>query len=468
MADYEIFISCKSEDYEIAESVYSYLLSKGFRVFLSSKELRRLAKADYIDAISSALDTSNHLIVVSTKKEYVNSKWVKFEWSTFLNELLSGRKTGQIMTLLDGIRVDELPISLRKFESFTLQNYENVILPYIETFKDSDDNYESIRDSANADDSKKSEKPIIERKYDSVEVHIETDIACRVMHFNNELTIARPGEDSVIYLKKGVHKLSFVSIENKQDKLSLVYTAKDDCEILQVELAKIRSERIVSALKTKEETERKAKEKKQIDDKCAQYKIYWTKKWFSSVPICGYKENNVIVIPAKYDFGRKFQNGFAAVKLGDKWGYIDLKGKEICAIKYDYASCFSEDMARVGIRGMYGFIDKTGKEVIPLIYEEAANFNEGFAMVKINDKYGFIDKSGKVSIPFEYDFAGYFFEGLACVVKNGKYGFIDKKGKVVIPFKFNYAKHFCKGFAEVLLNGKWGKVDKVGNFTLYK
>ena len=142
MADYEIFISCKSEDYEIAESVYSYLLNKGFRVFLSSKELRRLAKADYIDAISSALDTSNHLIVVSTKKEYVNSKWVKFEWSTFLNELLSGRKTGQIMTLLDGIRVDELPISLRKFESFTLQNYENVILPYIETFKDSDDNYE--------------------------------------------------------------------------------------------------------------------------------------------------------------------------------------------------------------------------------------------------------------------------------------------------------------------------------------
>ena len=52
MADYEIFISCKSEDYEIAESVDSDLVNKGCRVLVSAKELRRGGEADYIDGIS--------------------------------------------------------------------------------------------------------------------------------------------------------------------------------------------------------------------------------------------------------------------------------------------------------------------------------------------------------------------------------------------------------------------------------
>ena len=94
MEQYDIFISCKSEDYDIAEKVYSFLTNNGFSVFLASQELRKMAKADYMDAISIALDSAYSMIVVSSKKKYLTSEYVKFEWSTFLNEKLSGRKTG--------------------------------------------------------------------------------------------------------------------------------------------------------------------------------------------------------------------------------------------------------------------------------------------------------------------------------------------------------------------------------------
>ena len=132
--EYDVFISCKREDYPIAERLYRYLKDNGFYVFLSSMELRRLKDSEYMDAISEAIDSAYHLIVLGSSKENIMSKWVKFEWATFLNEQLSGRKDGQIMTYVDGgLTIANLPIQLRHYESFTSQNYKGNILHYVET-----------------------------------------------------------------------------------------------------------------------------------------------------------------------------------------------------------------------------------------------------------------------------------------------------------------------------------------------
>lgn len=131
--DYDVFISCKSEDYEYAEEVYDFLKSNGIYTFLASKELRKMGESEYMEAISEALDSACHLIVLTSAKQNVESKWVKFEWSTFLNEILSERKKGQIMTILKDLDVHELPIVLRKYESFTTDNYRERIISYVET-----------------------------------------------------------------------------------------------------------------------------------------------------------------------------------------------------------------------------------------------------------------------------------------------------------------------------------------------
>ena len=289
------------------------------------------------------------------------------------------------------------------------------------------------------------------------EVHIKTDIPCRVLRFNREMITAQPNTDNLIHLKKGSHELTFVSLENEQDNYSQVYTVRDECEILQVSLTKIRDARLA-----KEEAERLAKEeeeRKRLAEDDAKYQYFIVNgKW-------GFKKDGVLVIPAKYDWTHSFSEGLARVKMNGKRGFIDKTGVEVIPIKYDDANSFSEGLALVKLNGKYGYIDKRGKVVVPIIYDYVGDFSEGLARVKMNGKWGYIDKTGKEVIPIKFDYAESFIEGLALVKLNGKYGYIDKTGKEVIPIKFDIADPFknCKAYVE--LNGKWGYIDKQGNFT---
>ena len=515
MEQYDIFISCKSEDYEIAEKVYSFLKDNGFSVFLSSKELRRMAQADYMDAISVALDTAYSMIVISTKKEYLTSKWVKFEWSTFLNEILSGRKTGQIMTLADNIKVHEFPIQLRKYESFTLENYED-ILPYLENPKKQVEPQKEVTQDVNND------------RTNSAEVHIETDIPCRIMRFKEELITAVPDDDNLIKLKKGTHKLKFVSIENEQDNYSQVFTVKDDCEFLQVSLTKIREARLA-----KQEEERRAKEEKQNtfdakigaaevhietdiacrimrfkeelitavpdDDNLIHLKKGTHKLTFVSIENEQDNYSQVYIVKDECEFLQvsltKIRDARLAKEEEDRLAKNETirrileglerhaKEKEACkrlaknetirriiegleryAKEKEACKRLAEDDAkyqRFYKNGKYGF-KKDGIVIIPIKYDFAGYFHDGLAEVKLNGKSGYIDKSGKEVIPIKYDFAGLFHDGLAEVKLNGKSGYIDKSGKEVIPIKYNYASSFRDGLALVRLNGRWGYIDKSG------
>ena len=129
---YDVFISSKSEDYPIAEQVYDFLLSNGLTVFLASRELEVIAEDDYAEAIDDALDESHHMIVVGTRIEYIESKWVKFEWQTFCNDLKSQYREGKLFTILgDAVEKRSLPASIRHKESFTLQNYQTKLLSYL-------------------------------------------------------------------------------------------------------------------------------------------------------------------------------------------------------------------------------------------------------------------------------------------------------------------------------------------------
>ena len=131
MPSYDVFLSCKSEDYAYAEEVYNFLTQNGVRVFLASRELRRLGDAEYRRQIVNALDQSKHIIVFASNKAYINTIWVEFEWSTFQNEILAGRKHGNIMTILKGIRVDDIDLSLRQYQSFSYYDYKRDLLQYV-------------------------------------------------------------------------------------------------------------------------------------------------------------------------------------------------------------------------------------------------------------------------------------------------------------------------------------------------
>ncbi len=125
--NYDVFISCKSEDYPLAKPIYDYLVECGLVVFLASEELRNRGVAFYGEIIDEALDSADHMIVFASKAEYVTTPYVSYEWRTFAEELRSGRKGGNIVTVLKGVSVPKLPIGLRNYQSFDYNDYGDVV-----------------------------------------------------------------------------------------------------------------------------------------------------------------------------------------------------------------------------------------------------------------------------------------------------------------------------------------------------
>ncbi len=130
---YDVFISFKNTapgggltvDRTIAERLHMKLRDEGLEVFFSEKDL---SNAAFMDQIYQALDEADLLILVGTSVDYINSRWVKSEWSTFFGSIQSGRKeNGHIITVLHGITTRDLPIQLEHFESFGANDLDNAV-----------------------------------------------------------------------------------------------------------------------------------------------------------------------------------------------------------------------------------------------------------------------------------------------------------------------------------------------------
>jgi len=215
-----------------------------------------------------------------------------------------------------------------------------------------------------------------------------------------------------------------------------------------------------------------------------------------SLGVCGVAsaEGYIEVIPPQYDDAKDFSEGLAAVRVGEKIGFIDKTGKEVVPPRYDAPQWFEYNSSldfQDGLAGVmvsdgktekWGFIDKTGNEVVPLQYEYVNNFCEGLAAVMIGGKWGFIDKTGKEVVPPQYGSSWendyYFRDGLAKVTVGdsytGKWGLIDKTGKEIVPPQYDKIGDFYDGLAKVWIAdleaenyylhgiGKWGFIDKTG------
>ena len=134
----------------------------------------------------------------------------------------------------------------------------------------------------------------------------------------------------------------------------------------------------------------------------------------------------------KYNCLFDFENGFASVRNGEKWGAINTEGKEVVPCIYDMVNSFHDELAAVCKNDKWGYVNNTGELVIPCIYEYANDFSEGLAAVTKNGKEGFINTKGEVAIPLKFEKCGIFSEGLAYAGdKTGNY-FINTDGEKVI------------------------------------
>lgn len=86
-----------------------------------------------------------------------------------------------------------------------------------------------------------------------------------------------------------------------------------------------------------------------------------------------------------------FSKEYAAVKVGDKWGYVNEKGEIKINPQFEDAQSFSIGLGAVKVNGKWGYINYNGKIVIDCQFNDAMPFsNKGIAVVKDSDKYRFI------------------------------------------------------------------------------
>lgn len=132
----DIFISFKnSEDgaatreSQVAEIVYTRLSESGRSVFMMNETLWKSGASNFRKQIDAALEEVSCLIVIGGSRPHFESEWVRYEWDTYLNEILDNRKRGELFTVrLDGASVSELPIALRKYQSFEENALEQLFL----------------------------------------------------------------------------------------------------------------------------------------------------------------------------------------------------------------------------------------------------------------------------------------------------------------------------------------------------
>ncbi|MCL2424914.1 MAG: WG repeat-containing protein [Oscillospiraceae bacterium] len=82
--------------------------------------------------------------------------------------------------------------------------------------------------------------------------------------------------------------------------------------------------------------------------------------------------------------------GYAAVKMNGKWGFIDTSGVEVIPFVYDDALSFGQHLAAVKVDGFWGYISLYGHLVINAEFLEAKGFSGGNAPVRTDRGWQFI------------------------------------------------------------------------------
>jgi len=213
------------------------------------------------------------------------------------------------------------------------------------------------------------------------------------------------------------------------------------------------------------------------------------------------------VIKAEYDEARSFAYGYAAVRKGARWNFVNTHGETLLRKKdMDRVGNFSlNGLAPVQSGGLWGFVNQQGELVIECQFTQAQGFSvNGMAAVTLGDGWGYINKDGRLVIPPVYDGAMPFAENVAVVQKDGRFGLINSAGEYlakpvyedmsvymnadriravrdgeagylnssgidVIPFGFaqmcgNY--FYDDGFTVVKTGGKYGVINFAGQFVV--
>ncbi len=255
---YDIFINYRrSTGAEVARNIQLYLEGRGYRVFLDYDELRDgRFNQRIMDAIKSAPVFISVLSRNALDRCCDAQDWVRreIEYAIALGrQIIPVNPNDQFSDF-----PDDCPLIIR--EGLGQHQFSKIDTKSL--FRES---MNKLVDDRIAEVLGKRGGTTHTNRTEGAEIHIEADLVCRVLLFNKEIAVIRPGEDRVIRLKKGRNKLEFVSTECADDRWQVIQTVEDvnSVDMISVELLPMREQRKQAAAAERrriEEEKRKAAE----------------------------------------------------------------------------------------------------------------------------------------------------------------------------------------------------------------
>ena len=168
-----------------------------------------------------------------------------------------------------------------------------------------------------------------------------------------------------------------------------------------------------------------------------------------------------------------FSDGLALIKNREgSFGFINRDGEPVIAPQFPAAKAFSDGYAAVKISDRWGFIDKNKEFVINPKYIAAGHFSEGLAPVRENtNTWGYTNRKGEMVIAPQFEEARAFSNGRAAVMLNGRWGYIDTSGAWIVDAEYAEVEDFHLGLGRIRLDvgeaSRFGYVDRAGRYVWF-
>lgn len=170
-----------------------------------------------------------------------------------------------------------------------------------------------------------------------------------------------------------------------------------------------------------------------------------------------------------------YEKDVLKVKKDNKYGIIDMKGKQVVECNYDSITALkgTTNSLLTEKDGKKGIIDNTGAVILDNEYKSITaisdRYENGYIVCASNGKYGVINWNKTVALEAKYDeIKPIYGDGDYYVVKsNGKWQVIDTDGETYLSDKFDDIKSINNGYAIIKSNGKYGVMSIVdGRMTI--
>jgi hypothetical protein len=130
------------------------------------------------------------------------------------------------------------------------------------------------------------------------------------------------------------------------------------------------------------------------------------------------------VLPPQYADIGLMENDVVPVRKRTKWGYASRSYTTVAEARYDGAWEFHEGYARVKVGERFGLIDTLGKETIPPTYSALTDVKGGYAIATSPSGTGLVTPHGEVVVPLVHATLEVVAPSVAKVTKGDRFAYV--------------------------------------------